>query len=188
MTRRVLNRSRRSWARGALFLLLLFSFVPSPFAAAEPFSGYPEAVRVQALRVVEAAGPGKGEALEREVRALRLAMFDHTILSMNAVPDRIFDRAAREGWKRRSYESLRTVARVAPLSAPLWSWLAWEDAARFRLEEFLLDVDGLSGALRQYGPGLLGYAVWLVLFAAASACWVAVWASLNLLLRAGPAL
>lgn len=138
--------------------------------------------------MVEAAGPGKGEALEREVRVLRSAMFDHAILSMNAVPDRIFDRAAREGWKRRSYESLRAVARVAPLSVPLWTWLAWEDAARFRLEEFLSDVDGLSGALRQYGPGLLGYAVWLVLFASASACWFALWASLNLLLRARPAL
>ena len=143
---------------------------------------------MQAVRVVEAAGPGKGEALEREVRALRRAMFDHAILSMNAVPDRIFDRAAREGWKRRSYESLRAVARVAPLSVPLWAWLAWADAARFRLEEFLFDVDGLSGAFRQYGPGLLGYAVGLVLFASASACWFAVWASLNLLLRARPAL
>ena len=138
--------------------------------------------------MVEAAGPGREEALEREVRALRRAMFDHAILSMNAVPDRIFDRAVREGWKRRSYESLRAVARVAPLSVPLWTWLAWEDAARFRLEGFLSDVDGLSGALRQYGPGLLGYAVWFVLFAAASACWFAVWASLNLLLRACPAL
>ncbi len=143
---------------------------------------------MQAVRVVEAAGPGKGEALEREVRALRRAMFDHAILSMNAVPDRVFVRAAREGWKRRSYESLRAVARVAPLSVPLWSWLAREDAVRFRLEEFLSDVNGLSGALRQYGPGLLGYAVWLVLFASASACWFAVWASLNLLLRARPAL
>ncbi|MCR4309527.1 MAG: hypothetical protein NUW14_05870 [Deltaproteobacteria bacterium] len=143
---------------------------------------------MQAVRVVEAAGPGKGEALEREVRALRRAMFDYAILSMNAVPDRIFDRAAREGWKRRSYESLRAVARVAPLSVPLWAWLAREDAVRFRLEEFLSDVNGLSGALRQYGPGLLGYVVWLVLFASASACWFAVWASLNLLLRARPAL
>ncbi|MGZ8460588.1 MAG: hypothetical protein ACXWW2_09175 [Candidatus Deferrimicrobiaceae bacterium] len=138
--------------------------------------------------MVEAAGPGKGEALEREVRALRLAMFDHAILSMNAVPDRIFDRAAREGWKRRSYESLRAVTRVAPLSVPLWSWLAREDAERFRLEEFLFDFDGLSGALRQYGSGLLGYAVGIVLFASASACWFAVWASINLLLRACPAL
>ena len=75
---------------------------------------------------------------------------------MNAVPDRIFDRAAREGWKRGSYESMRAVTRVAPLSVPLWSWLAWEDAARFRLEEFLFHVEGLWGALRQYGPGLLG--------------------------------
>jgi len=138
--------------------------------------------------VVEAAGPGKGEGLEREVRALRRAMFDHAILSMNAVPDRIFERASREGWKRRSYESLRAVTRVAPLSVPLWSWLVREDVVRFRLEEFLADVGGLSGALRQYGPGLLGTAVWLVLFASASACWFAVWASLNLFLRARPAL
>ena len=138
--------------------------------------------------MVEAAGPGKGEALEPEVRALRRAMFDYAILSMNAVPDRIFDRAAREGWKRRSYDSMRAVTRVAPLSVPLWAWLAWEDVARFRLEEFLFDVEGLWGALRQYGPGLLGYAVWLVLFASASACWFAIWASLNLLLRALPAL
>jgi len=188
MIRRVPNRSRRSWACCALFLLFLFPLDPSRLLAADPFPGYPEAVREQAARVVESAGPGKGEALEREVRTLQRAMFDHSILSMNAVPDRIFDRAAREGWKRRSYESLRAVTRVAPLSVPLWSWLAWEDAARFRIEEFLSDVDGLSGALRQYGPGLLGYAVWLVLFAAASACWFAVWASLNLFLRARPAL
>ena len=138
--------------------------------------------------MVEAAGPGKGEALEGEVRALRRAMFENAILSMNAVPDRIFDRAVREGWKRGSYESMRAVTRVAPLSAPLWSWLAWEDVARFRLQEFLFDIKGLWGALREYAPGLLGNAVWLVLFASASACWFAIWASVNLLLRALPAL
>jgi tetratricopeptide (TPR) repeat protein len=162
--------------------------VPSRLAAADLFPGYPEAVREQAIRVVEAAGPGKAEVLEREVRVLRRTMFDNAVLSMNAVPDRIFERAAREGWKRGSYESMRAVTRVAPLSVPLWSWLAWEDVGRFRLEEFLFDVEGLWGALRQYGPGLLGYAVWLVLFASASACWFAIWASLNLLLRAVPAL
>jgi len=188
MTRRVSNRSRRSWARFALFLLVLIPLDPSRLAAANLFPGYPESVRQQAIRVVEAAGPGMGEALEREVRALRRAMFDKTILSMNAVPDRIFDRAAREGWKRGSYESMRAVTRVAPLSAPLWAWLAWEDMARFRLEEFIFDVEGLLGTLRQYGPGLLGYAVWFVLLASASACWFAIWASLNLLLRALPAL
>jgi len=112
------------------------------------FPGYPAAVREKAVRVVEAAGPGKGEALELEVRALRRAMFDHAILSMNAVPDRIFDRAAREGWKRESYESMRAVTRVAPLSVPLWSWLAREDASRFRLEGFLFHVEGLSGVFR----------------------------------------
>jgi hypothetical protein len=174
--------------RFALFLLLLLPLVPARLAAADPFPGYPESVRGQAIRVVEAAGPGKGEALEREIRALRRAMFENAILSMNAVPDRIFDRAAREGWKRGSYESMRAVTRVAPLSVPLWSWLAREDAARFRLEEFLFHIEGLWGALRQYGPGLLGVAVGLVLFASASACWFAIWASLNLLLRALPAL
>ena len=188
MTLRVSNRSRRSWAWYALFLLVLIPFVPSRLAAAELFPGYPISVRQQAIRVVEAARPGNGEGLEREVRALRREMFDHSILSMNAIPDRIFDRAARERWKRGSYESMRAITRVSPLSVPLWSWLVWEDVARFRLEEFLFDVEALWGALRQYGPGLIGYAVWLVLFASASACWFAVWASLNLLLRAFPAL
>ena len=120
MTRRVPNRSRRSWARGALFLLFLFPLLPSRLAAADPFPGYPEDVRSQAVRVVEAAGPGKEEALEREVRSLRRAMFHHAILSMNAVPDRIFDRSVREGWNRRSYGSLRAVAaRGAALRPPL---------------------------------------------------------------------
>src|SRR5512141_987654 len=99
MARRVLSRSRRSWACGALLLLFLFPLLPARLAAADPFPGYPEAVRNQAVRVVASAGPGKEEALEREVRALRAAMFDHAILSMNAVPDRIFDRSVREGWK-----------------------------------------------------------------------------------------
>jgi hypothetical protein len=188
MTRRVPNPSRRSWARYALFLLVLVPLDPSRVAAADPFPGYPESVRRQAIRVVEAAGPGSGEALELEVRALRHAMFANAILSMNAVPDRIFDRAAREGWKRGSYESMRAVMRVAPLSLPLWTWLVREDVARFRLEELLFDVEGLLGAFRQYGPGLVGVAVWLVLFVSASACWFAIWASLNLLLRALPAL
>jgi hypothetical protein len=171
-----------------LFLLVLIPLDPCHLAAADLFPGYPESVRRQAIRVVEAAGPGNGEALEQEVRALRREMFEHSVLSMNAIPDRIFDRAAREGWKRRSYESMRAVTRLAPLSVPLWSWLAWKDVARFQLDEFLFDVEGLWGALRQYGPGLLGYAVWLVLFASASACWFAIWASLNLLLRALPAM
>ena len=38
MTRRVPNRSRRSWARFALFLLVLFPLVPSRLAAADPVS------------------------------------------------------------------------------------------------------------------------------------------------------
>ena len=188
MTRRVSNRSRRSWAPFALFLLILIPLDPSRLAAADLFPGYPESVRRQAIRVVEAAGPGKGEVLEPEVRALRRAMFVNAILSMNAVPDRIFDRAAREGWTRGSYDSMRAVTRVAPLSVPLWAWLASEDLVRFRIEEFLFDIKGMWGALHQYAPGLLGYAVWLLLFASASACWFVIWASLNLLMRAVPAL
>ncbi|GAB4230043.1 MAG: hypothetical protein OHK0028_04350 [Deltaproteobacteria bacterium] len=169
-----------------LFVLLFLLTCRS--AAADPFTGYTPDVRSQALRVVEAAGPGGGEALDREVRALRKAMFDHGILSINAVPDRIFDRAGKEGWKRHAYESLRAVTRVAPLSISLWAWLTIEDGIRFRIDRVLADVDGLSGALRTYGPGLFGYAAWILLFASAAACWFAVWAAVNLFLRARPAL
>ncbi len=191
MTRRVTNRSRRSWGRisfSFLLLFLLFLAATPVHAAVEPFPGYPEAVRLQSRRVVEAAGPGRGEALDREIRALRNVLIEHGILSVNEIPDRIFDRAVREKWKNRSYESLRATTRVAPLSISLWAWLAWEDAVRLRLEPFLADVDGLSGALRMYGPGVAGYAVWLVLFLSASAAWFAIWVSFNLLLRARPAL
>ena len=41
MTRRVPNRSRRSWARFALFLLFLSPLAPSRLAAADLFPGYP---------------------------------------------------------------------------------------------------------------------------------------------------
>ncbi len=83
---------------------------------------------------------------------------------------------------------MRAVTRVAPLSPPLWAWLAWKDIARLRLDGFLYDVEGLSGSLRLYGPGLIGYGMGLVLFGCASALWFSVWASLNLFLRASPAL
>jgi hypothetical protein len=171
----------------AIVLAVLFLLFSRP-AGADPFSGYTEDVRAQAMRVVQAAGPGGEDALEREVRALRKAMFDHGILSINAVPDRIFDRAAKEGWKRRAYESLRASTRVAPLSIPLWAWLTIEDGSRFRLDRVLADIDGLAGALRIFGPGLFGYAAWLLLFSSAAVCWFAVWAAVNLYLRARPAM
>ena len=121
MTRRVPNRSRRSWACSALFLLFLFPLaLLSRLAAADSFPGYPAAVRNQAVRVVEAAGPGKEEALEREAASLRRAMFYYAILSMNAVPDRIFDRAVREGWKTPVGRiAARGDARGAALRSPL---------------------------------------------------------------------
>jgi hypothetical protein len=189
MTLRVPSRSRRFRVRFALFLLSLQSLlVVSRASAADSFPGYPEDIRLQAVRVVDAAGPGNGEILEREVRVLRRAMFDRSILSINAIPDRIFERAAREGWAGRSYESLRAVVRVSPLSVPLWAWLAWEDATRVRLESFLSDITGFSGVLHQYGPGLVGATAWVVLLSSAFACWFAVWASINLFFRAAPAL
>jgi len=152
---------------------MVFS-LPSRNAAADLFPDYPEGVRVQAARVVEAAGPGKGEALERRSAPSSRDVRSRD-LSMNAVPTD-FERAAREV-ERKSYESLRACAPSRSLRPPLG--LARQgDAVRFRLEEFLSDVDGLRSAT-SVRSGLLGYAVVLVLFASASMCWFAVWASIN---------
>ena len=162
--------------------------VPSADAAGEPFSGYPKRVQAQARVVVEAAGPGSPDKLAVEVRSLRKLMYDHGIVSMNAVPDLVFERAAREGWKRKAAGSLGEVARVAPLSAPLWAWMIREDISDLGLKRFLADLSGLGMALWRYGPALVGFAAWVLLFVSAAACWFAGWASIALLLRARPAL
>ncbi|MBI5904448.1 MAG: tetratricopeptide repeat protein [Deltaproteobacteria bacterium] len=181
------NRPRSCASFAAPVLLFLLVSVPYP-AAAGRFPGYSDEVRAQAETVVDAALPGKEETLEREVRSLRRLMFDHGILSINEIPDRIFERAAREGWKRRAGSVLRPVTRVAPYSVPLWAWLLREDIPDLALDRVLEDFSGLEGSLRQFGPGLLGYAAWLLLFFSASACWFAVWSSISLFLRARPSL
>jgi hypothetical protein len=158
--------------------------VPASASAAEPFPGYPRNVREQALRVVGAATPAPTEAFAREVLSLRKLMLDHGILSLNAIPDLVFERAVKEGWARQAYGALRETTRVAPLSVPLWAWLAREDAARFAPDRFLSDVEGLAGAARAFAPALPGFAAWLMLIVSAAAFWFAAWASVSLLLRA----
>ncbi|HEX9191129.1 MAG TPA: tetratricopeptide repeat protein [Candidatus Deferrimicrobiaceae bacterium] len=111
-------------------------------------------------------------------------MFDHGILSLNAIPDLVFERAVKEGWTRQAYGALRETTRVAPLSVPLWAWLILEDIVRFAPERFLPDVEGLAGAVRVFFPALPGCAAWMMLFLPAAAYWFAAWASISMLLRA----
>ncbi len=189
MTRRVSSRPRRACPNVAFVLLALFLFVPSRGVAAGPFPGYPASVRNLAQDVVDAAGPGKEEELGRKVRALREAMFRHGILSINAIPDAIFARAWKEGWKGEAGGALRAVTRVSPFSVSLWAWLIRDDLVRFEGPDRLFeDMRGFRGALRQYAPALLGCAAWLLFFVSAAACWFAVWSSISLFLRARPAL
>jgi len=162
--------------------------LPSSGNAAEPFPGYPSEVREAAGRVVAAARPGLEDVLEPSVQSLRKAMFDHAILSINAIPDKIFERARREGWRGKAGQVLRPVVRVAPYSVSLWAWLIREDLVTLRLDRLLKDLEGLEGALRQYGPALLGCASWVLLLTCAAVSWFVVWASISLLLRAQPAL
>lgn len=187
MTRTVSNRPSRGPAAAILFLVLL-SWIPSPGTAAEPFPGYPPEIRTQALRLVETAKPGMEEVLEPAVQSLRKAMFEHAILSVNAVPDRIFEQARKEGWTERAGRVLRPITRVAPYSVALWAWLIRDDLATFGLDHLPKDLEGLEGALLQYEPSLPGFAAWGILLFSATAAWFAVWASLSLLLRAQPAL
>jgi tetratricopeptide (TPR) repeat protein len=115
-------------------------------------------------------------------------MFDHGILSLNAIPDLVFERAVKEGWKRQAYGALRETTRVAPLSVPLWAWLIREDVVRVAPERFLSDVEGLAGAARAFVPALPGCVAWLLLLVSAAGYWFAAWASISLLLRARTAL
>jgi hypothetical protein len=172
-----------------LFIFLVFLTVfPVCSGADDLFSGYAPEVRAQALRVVEAAGPGKGKELAIEVRGLRKKMYSHGILSINAIPELVFRRADREGWKKDLGPAFRLIADISPLSAPVWSWMVMEDIRGLRLSYLFYDLAGLSGAVWQFGPALLGYASWLVSFAMAAACWFVVWTSIALFLRARPSL
>lgn len=174
----------------ASFLLFAAVFLgfPGPCAAADPFRGYAEPVRSLAAQVVEAAGPGKEEELARRVQLLQAAMHSLGILSLNGIPDLVFERAVKEGWKREVTPSLRRVAGVAPLSVQLWAWLVKEDVLALRLNALARDLEGLTGSVRRFGPALLGCASWLISFLSATICWFAAWASIALFLRARPSL
>ena len=188
MTPRVPNGTGLFRAPASLFLMIFLVSVPASGSAAEPFPGYPKNVREQALRVIGAATPAPTEGYAREMRSLRKLMLDHGILSLNSIPDLVFERAVKEGWKRNAYGALRETTRVAPLSVPLWAWLAREDAARFAPDRFLSDVEGFAGAALAFAPALPGCAAWLMLIASAAGYWFAAWASISLLLRARTAL
>jgi len=168
-----------------LLILLLMGF-PVRCGAGEIFPGYPSAVREQALRVVEVAGPGYEEELGKEVRGLRRRMYSHGILSINAIPDLVFRRANQEGWENHLISSFRVIAEISPLSAPMWAWMVKEDILRLRVVDLFYDADGLSGALWRFGPALMGCAAWFLSFLAAAACWFAVWTSIALFLRRRP--
>ncbi len=171
-----------------MLLLPLFLSVPRVFAAADLFPGYPVAIRTQAERVVAVAGPGKEEELEKEVRLLRIRMHGLGILSINALPDAMYARAVREGWKGKATGSIRAVREVSSFSVPMWTWLIKEDILNIDLANFLEDVDGLAGSFHRFGPALLGCAAWILSFLSAAACWFVVWASITLFLRVRPSL
>lgn len=161
---------------------------PTPCDAADLFAPYAEPVRIQAGRVVAAAGPGKEVALSREVRLLRKAMHAAGILSLNGVADQVYGRSMREGWGQEAVSSLRVVSDVSALSVPMWAWLVKEDLSNARFDLLVRDFDSLAGSVRRFGPALLGYAAWLMSFLAAAICWFAVWGSIALFLRARPSL
>jgi hypothetical protein len=182
------GRVRSSPAMILLFFLVFLLGFPLSGGADDLFPGYAPEVQAQALRVVEAAGPGKEKELAIEVRELRRRMYSHGILSINAIPDIVFRRAGREGWKKDLGPAFRLIAESSPLSSPVWAWMVMEDIRGLRLSDLFPDLARLSGAIWRFGPALLGYAAWLVSFALAAACWFVVWTSIALFLRARPSL
>src|SRR5512143_464620 len=151
--------------------ILLQSASPSRAATADPFEGYTLAVRDQAVRVVAAASPGNETVLEKEVRTLRKLMYGQGILSLNAIPDLIFERALREGWRSQVSAPLRTAVAVSPLSASAWALLVKDDILGARIDDLPRDFEGLAGAMRQFTPALLGSGAWLASYLSAAACW-----------------
>lgn len=188
MRHRNLIRRRLRLALVLAPLLILQQALPMAADAGELFPGYPATVRTQAERVVAAAEPGKEAALAKEVRVLRIRMHAMGILSINAIPELVFEKAVREGWKKKADPILRAVREVAPFSVPMWAWLVKEDILRLSLPDFSQDIDGLTGSLERFAPSLVGYAAWLVSFLSASACWFVIWISVSLFLRARPSM
>jgi len=171
----------------ALFLLPGWVFPPE-CDASDPFASYAKPVRILAERVVSTAGPGREAELSREVRSLRKEMHVAGILSLNGIADRVYERASREGWIPEVTPSLRVVSDVSSLSVSMWAWLATEDLFHGRFDAAAHDFRSLTGAVRRFGPALLGYASWWISFLSAAICWFALWASLALFLRARPSL
>jgi hypothetical protein len=188
MSRRILIRRRFYSAAALAFFLLVLLVFPRAADATGLFPGYPDAVRTQAERVVAIAGPGKETALAKEVRLLRIRMHGLGILSMNAIPDLLFERAVMEGWKKDSGPLLRAVREVAPFSVPMWAWLVKEDLLHLSLPELTQDLNGLSGSLERFAPALIGYSAWLISFLSAAGGWFIIWGSISLFLRARPSL
>lgn len=180
---------RTCLATGFLSTLLCAGCLFTPRCeAADPFAPYADPVRIQAGRVVTAAGPGKETELSREVRLLRRKMHATGILSLNAVADQVYERAVREGWKQESAPSLRVVSDISSLSVSMWARLVVEDLSHVRFDALFRDFEHLAGSVRRFGPALLGYASWMTSFLSAAICWFAVWASIALFLRARPSL
>ncbi len=188
MNRPLSSRRIRILPTVAAALLAAAICLAFPAFAADLLPAYPENISALGTKVVEAAGPGKEKAVADAVRKLRIAMHSQGILSINAIPDLIFQRAAAEGWKKEAGPSLRAVKGIAPFSVPMWAWLVKEDVLTLNLESFLQDAEGFSGALRRFGPAQVGYAIWLLSFLSAAAGWFVVWSSLSLFLRARPSL
>ncbi|MBI5420402.1 MAG: hypothetical protein HZA60_09955 [Deltaproteobacteria bacterium] len=189
MSSRIPIRCRAVTTAGVLIAFLLVPLaLPRAGEAGELFPGYPEIVRTQAERVLAIAGPGKEEALAKEVRLLRIRMHAMGILSVNDLPDLLFERAVREKWKKEATPILRAVREVSALSVPMWAWLVKEDILRLDLADLFQDVEGLSGSLRRFGPALMGFAAWAISFLSAAGCWFVAWSSICLFLRARPSL
>ena len=169
-------------------LSLLLLVFPGRCGAEELFPGYSPEIGTQAQRVLQAAGPGKEKELANEVRRLRKRMYSHGVLSINVIPDHVFRRADKEGWTDSLASTFRVIAEVSPLSVQMWAWMVKEDISHLRMSELVSDFEGMSGALRGFGPALVGYTAWIISFASAAVCWFAVWISLALFLRARPSL
>jgi hypothetical protein len=178
---------RRSAACIILLLLIAFA-VAGDARAASPFERYSPEVAEQADRVVAAANGASVEAFQAEARELGRRMRRRGILSINALPDIVYAQAVQERWSDRATPHLRILTRVSPLSVPLWGILLRKDAASFNVEGVVEDAKGISGAVRSYGPALIGFVVWTGSFAAAASGWFAAWASLVLYLRVRPSL
>lgn len=170
------------------FLFFLLLTIPGRCVAEDFFPGYAPEVRSQAERVVEAAGPGTDKELVNEVRRLRKRMYAHGILSINAIPDRVFRRAEKGGWKDKIASRFRVIAEVSPLSVQMWAWMVKEDILRLRVGELVSDFEGMWGAVWGFGPAFLGHAAWIISYFAATACWFVVWISIALFMRARPSL